>query len=57
MRGGGGAPGGSLGALKQDAFIDLDWSSSTTIKPFEVHIQSIHSPYTVSMSIAMIMKT
>jgi len=35
MRGGGGAPGGSLGALKQDAFIDLCWSSKEPIKPFE----------------------
>jgi glutamine synthetase len=35
MRGGGGAPGGTLGALKQDAFIDLDWSSKQSIKPFE----------------------
>jgi len=35
MRGGGGAPGGSLGALKQDAFIDLIWDSKDCIKPFE----------------------
>jgi len=35
MRGGGGAPGGSLGAMKQDAFIDLLWSSNESIKPFE----------------------
>jgi len=35
MRGGGGAPGGTLGALKQDAFIDLEWSSKESIKPFE----------------------
>merc|ERR1712159_24148 len=35
MRGGGGAPGGSLGALKQDAFIDLCWDSKESIKPFE----------------------
>ena len=35
MRGGGGAVGGTLGALKQDAFIDLDWTSEESIKPFE----------------------
>ena len=28
MRGGSGATGGMLGALKCDAFIDLDWSSA-----------------------------
>ena len=32
MRGGGGATGGCLGALKMDAFIDLVWSSDATIK-------------------------
>jgi len=35
QRGGGGAAGGALGALKEDAFIDLDWSSNEAIKPFE----------------------
>jgi len=35
MRGGGGAVGGSLSALKYDAFIDLQWSSDAAIKPFE----------------------
>lgn len=35
MRGGGGAPGGALGALKQDTFIDLEWSSLEGNKPFE----------------------
>lgn len=34
MRGGGGALGGSLGALKHDTFVDLDFSSSEAIKPF-----------------------
>eukprot|EP00442_Polarella_glacialis_P018088 CAMPEP_0115067542 /NCGR_PEP_ID=MMETSP0227-20121206/11455_1 /TAXON_ID=89957 /ORGANISM="Polarella glacialis, Strain CCMP 1383" /LENGTH=775 /DNA_ID=CAMNT_0002453635 /DNA_START=70 /DNA_END=2397 /DNA_ORIENTATION=- len=33
---GGGAVGGSLGALKNDTFLDLVWSSDATIKPFEV---------------------
>jgi glutamine synthetase len=37
MRGGGGAVGGALGALKQDALIDLDWSSNAPIKPFDTH--------------------
>jgi glutamine synthetase type III len=35
MRNGSGAVGGSCGALKQDAFIDLVWSSKESIKPFE----------------------
>jgi len=35
MRGGGGAVGGALGALKQDALIDLVWGSNDPIKPFE----------------------
>jgi glutamine synthetase len=35
MRGGSGAPAGSIGALKEDAFVDLDWSSKLPIKPFE----------------------
>jgi glutamine synthetase len=35
MRGGGGATGGTLGALKQDAFVDLDWSSKECVKPFQ----------------------
>jgi len=47
MRSGGGAPGGSLGAMKQDAFIDLDWGSDASIKPFEV----IANPHTPSRSI------
>ena len=34
MRGGSGATGGMLGALKCDAFIDLDWSSDAANKPF-----------------------
>merc|ERR1719465_206101 len=34
-RGGGGAVGGSLGALKYDTLIDLVWSSKASIKPFE----------------------
>jgi len=34
MRGGGGATGGALGALKQDTFVDLDWSSSEGNRPF-----------------------
>jgi len=32
---GGGAIGGTLGALKEDTFVDLVWSSNATIKPFE----------------------
>jgi len=32
---GGGAIGGTLGALKEDVFVDLVWSSDATIKPFE----------------------
>merc|ERR1740127_47460 len=32
---GGGATGGTLGALKNDTFIDLQWGSDSTIKPFE----------------------
>merc|ERR1719440_2077588 len=32
---GGGAMGGTLGALKEDTFVDLVWGSSATIKPFE----------------------
>jgi len=32
---GSGAVGGSLGAFKEDTFIDLVWSSDATIKPFE----------------------
>jgi len=32
---GGGAMGGTLGALKYDTFIDLVWSSNADIKPFE----------------------
>ena len=35
MRGGSGAPAGSIGALKEDAFVDLDWSSDLPIKPLE----------------------
>ena len=35
MRGGSGATGGMLGALKCDAFIDLDWSSDAANKPFK----------------------
>jgi len=35
MRGGGGAVGGGLSAIKYDAFIDLDWGSESAIKPFE----------------------
>lgn len=34
MRGGGGAVGGALGGLKQDTFIDLDWTSNEPTKPF-----------------------
>jgi len=34
-RSGGGAIGGTLGALKYDTFIDLVWSSNSDIKPFE----------------------
>jgi len=32
---GGGAIGGTMGALKEDTFVDLVWSSNATIKPFE----------------------
>jgi len=32
---GGGAIGGTLGALKEDVFVDLVWSSTAVIKPFE----------------------
>lgn len=32
---GGGAIGGTMGALKEDTFVDLDWSSDATIKPFK----------------------
>jgi len=32
---GGGAIGGTMGALKEDTFVDLVWSSTATIKPFE----------------------
>jgi len=32
---GGGAVGGTLGALKEDTFVDLVWGSSAIIKPFE----------------------
>jgi len=35
MRGGGGAPGGAVGAFKMDTLIDLDWSSSEATKPFK----------------------
>jgi glutamine synthetase len=35
MRGGGGALGGQVGAYKMDAFIDLDWKSSSPNKPFK----------------------
>lgn len=35
MRGGGGAVGGCLSALKYDAFVDLQWGSDSAIKPFE----------------------
>jgi len=35
MRGGGGAVGGCTGALKMDAFIDLDWGSEHANKPFK----------------------
>lgn len=35
MRGGGGAVGGQVGAYKMDTFIDLEWSSSSAIKPFK----------------------
>jgi len=34
MRGGGGAVGGVLGALKMDTFVELDWSSDEATKPF-----------------------
>jgi glutamine synthetase len=34
-RWGSGATGGTLGALKYDTFIDLVWSSTSSIKPFE----------------------
>lgn len=32
---GGGAIGGTMGALKEDTFVDLVWGSNATIKPFE----------------------
>ena len=32
---GSGAVGGSLGALKMDTLLDLQWGSKSTIKPFE----------------------
>jgi len=35
MRGGGGAMGGAVGALKMDTLIDLQWSSKEATKPFE----------------------
>lgn len=35
MRGGGGAVGGAIGALKMDTLIDLDWSSAEATKPFK----------------------
>jgi glutamine synthetase len=35
MRGGGGADGGTLGALKMDTLIDLDFGSEQTIKPIK----------------------
>eukprot|EP00403_Amphidinium_massartii_P037471 CAMPEP_0178432938 /NCGR_PEP_ID=MMETSP0689_2-20121128/32648_1 /TAXON_ID=160604 /ORGANISM="Amphidinium massartii, Strain CS-259" /LENGTH=693 /DNA_ID=CAMNT_0020054951 /DNA_START=30 /DNA_END=2111 /DNA_ORIENTATION=+ len=35
MRGGGGAPGGAVGAFKMDTLIDLDWSSAEATKPFK----------------------
>jgi len=35
IRGGGGAPGGAVGAFKMDTLIDLDWSSSEATKPFK----------------------
>mmetsp|Transcript_94711 Transcript_94711/g.197889 ORF Transcript_94711/g.197889 Transcript_94711/m.197889 type:complete len:760 (+) Transcript_94711:70-2349(+) len=35
LRGGGGAIGGSVSGLKYDAFVDLQWSSDSAIKPFE----------------------
>lgn len=35
VRGGGGAVGGTCGALKYDTFVDLVWSSNADIKPFE----------------------
>eukprot|EP00416_Gambierdiscus_australes_P016997 CAMPEP_0171064736 /NCGR_PEP_ID=MMETSP0766_2-20121228/6465_1 /TAXON_ID=439317 /ORGANISM="Gambierdiscus australes, Strain CAWD 149" /LENGTH=698 /DNA_ID=CAMNT_0011520801 /DNA_START=81 /DNA_END=2177 /DNA_ORIENTATION=+ len=34
-RGGGGAPGGAVGAYKMDTLIDLDWSSTEGTKPFK----------------------
>jgi len=36
MRFGSGATGGAVGAYKIDAFVDLDFSSKSSIKPFEV---------------------
>ena len=38
--GGSGATGGMLGALKCDAFIDLDWSSDAANKPFKTLLPS-----------------
>mmetsp|Transcript_39446 Transcript_39446/g.88281 ORF Transcript_39446/g.88281 Transcript_39446/m.88281 type:complete len:692 (+) Transcript_39446:88-2163(+) len=35
MRGGGGAPGGAVGAFKMDTLIDLEWSSAEATKPFK----------------------
>jgi len=35
MRGGGGAPGGAVGAFKMDTLIDLEWSSPEATKPFK----------------------
>mmetsp|Transcript_40927 Transcript_40927/g.96115 ORF Transcript_40927/g.96115 Transcript_40927/m.96115 type:complete len:693 (+) Transcript_40927:105-2183(+) len=35
MRGGGGAPGGAVGAFKMDTLIDLEWSSTEATKPFK----------------------
>jgi len=35
MRGGGGAPGGAVGAFKMDTLIDLDWTSKEATKPFK----------------------
>merc|ERR1719414_2852404 len=34
-RGGGGAPGGAVGAVKYDTLIDLEWSSAEATKPFK----------------------
>eukprot|EP00419_Tripos_fusus_P066110 CAMPEP_0172928408 /NCGR_PEP_ID=MMETSP1075-20121228/217961_1 /TAXON_ID=2916 /ORGANISM="Ceratium fusus, Strain PA161109" /LENGTH=752 /DNA_ID=CAMNT_0013789695 /DNA_START=58 /DNA_END=2316 /DNA_ORIENTATION=+ len=35
MRGGSGAVGGMIGALKMDTLIDLEWGSKSVIKPFK----------------------